>query len=101
MPKLYEYCGITVLFYSNDHQPIHVHGKHCGRECRAEIFIANGHVIRIQFGSVNGKRPLKRQQLKDFRDIVEFKKEEIIQRWMDFFVRNIPAKPEVIRRRVK
>ena len=26
MPKLYEYLGIVVYFYSNEHEPIHVHG---------------------------------------------------------------------------
>ena len=35
MPKLYEYLGIIVLFYSNEHLPIHVHGKYQGKEMRA------------------------------------------------------------------
>lgn len=26
MPKLYEYFGLIVLFYSDEHEPIHVHG---------------------------------------------------------------------------
>jgi len=26
MPKLYEYLGLDVFFYSNEHQPVHVHG---------------------------------------------------------------------------
>ena len=31
MPKLYEYLGLDVFFYSNEHQPVHVHGKYQGR----------------------------------------------------------------------
>ncbi|NKB23803.1 MAG: DUF4160 domain-containing protein [Kiritimatiellae bacterium] len=27
MPKLYTYFGLLVMFYSNEHEPIHVHGK--------------------------------------------------------------------------
>ena len=27
MPKLFEYLGIVILFYSNEHEPIHVHGE--------------------------------------------------------------------------
>jgi len=27
MPKLYEYFGLVFLFYSKEHEPIHVHGK--------------------------------------------------------------------------
>ncbi len=34
MPKLYEYFGLIVLFYANEHEPVHVHGKHQGKESR-------------------------------------------------------------------
>ena len=27
MPKLYEYFGLIVIFYANEHDPVHVHGK--------------------------------------------------------------------------
>ena len=37
MPKLYEYFGLVALFYSNEHEPIHVHGKFQGREAKAEM----------------------------------------------------------------
>jgi Domain of unknown function (DUF4160) len=46
MPKLYEYFGIIVLFYSNEHEPIHVHGKCQGRESKAELIIANARVVK-------------------------------------------------------
>ena len=39
MPKLYEYFGLIVMFYANEHDPVHVHGKIQGRESRAEIII--------------------------------------------------------------
>lgn len=32
MPKIFEYLGIIIMFYSNEHEPIHVHGKHQGLE---------------------------------------------------------------------
>ncbi len=37
MPKLYEYFGLIILFYSNEHEPIHVHCKYQGKESKAEI----------------------------------------------------------------
>ncbi|NNM79389.1 MAG: DUF4160 domain-containing protein [Gallionella sp.] len=40
MPKLYEYFGLIVMFYANEHEPIHVHGKFQGRELRAGEIIA-------------------------------------------------------------
>ena len=46
MPKLYEYLGILVLFYSNEHEPIHVHGQCQGRESKAELIVENGKVVQ-------------------------------------------------------
>ena len=46
MPKLYDYFGIVVMFYSNEHDPVHVHGKYQGHETRAEIIVVNGIVRR-------------------------------------------------------
>lgn len=47
MPKIYEYMGITLFFYSNEHEPIHIHGKFQGRESKAEIHLFNGRVNKI------------------------------------------------------
>lgn len=32
MPKILFYKGITVFFYANEHQPIHVHAEYQGNE---------------------------------------------------------------------
>jgi hypothetical protein len=101
MPTLYEYLGILVYFYSNEHEPIHVHGKHAGRESRADIIVRNGRIIGIEFGNVAGKRPLTGQKLKDFEILVNAKANEIVQRWTDFFVHNVRSKPEIINRKIK
>jgi hypothetical protein len=42
MPKLYEYFGLIVMFYANEHEPVHVHGKCRGRESKAEIIVLEG-----------------------------------------------------------
>ena len=101
MPKLYEYLGISVYFYTNEHEPIHVHGRHAGRECRAEIIVENGRVVGIEVSDVSGKRPLEGPKRRDFEQFVEAKAEEIVQRWIDFFVHNVRSKPEIINRRLK
>ena len=101
MPKLYEYLGILIYFYSNEHEPIHVHGRHAGRESRAEIILENGRVVEVEFGEVPGKRPLEGQKLKDFEALVETKAGEIVERWINFFVNNVRTKPEIITRRIK
>ncbi len=30
MPKIFEYFGFIFYFYSNEHEPIHVHVQHGG-----------------------------------------------------------------------
>ena len=47
MPKLYEYFGLVILFYSNEHEPVHVHGKYQGTESKADIILENGHVKAV------------------------------------------------------
>lgn len=101
MPKLYEYLGILIYFYSNEHEPIHVHGRHAGRESRVEIILENGRVVGFEFGEMSGKRPLEGQKLKDFEALVKAKAGEIVERWINFFVNNVRTKPEVITRRIK
>ena len=39
MPKIFEYLGIVIMFYSNEHEPIHVHGKFQAQESKAEFII--------------------------------------------------------------
>ena len=101
MPKLYEYFGIIVYFYTNEHEPIHVHGRHAGRESKAEIIRENGRVVDIVFRDVPGKRPLEGVKLRDFEKLVEARAEEIVERWINFFVHNVRSKPEIITRRLK
>ncbi len=48
MPKLYEYLGLVILFYSNEHEPIHVHGKYHGKENKAEILFEDGEFVEIE-----------------------------------------------------
>ncbi len=58
MPKLYEYLGIIIMFYSNEHEPIHVHGKYQGFESKAELIIIDGKVVAINILAVKGKESL-------------------------------------------
>jgi hypothetical protein len=47
MPKIYTYFGIVILFYSNGHEPVHVHGKYQDYESKAEFIIDNGEIKEI------------------------------------------------------
>lgn len=45
MPKIFEYLGIIIFFYSNEHEPIHVHARKGEYESKAEFIIHNGEII--------------------------------------------------------
>ena len=100
MPKLYEYFGLIILFYSNEHEPIHVHGKYQGYESKADIIVINGQVTDIYFSSVRGKKTLPRTQMKKFETVVEHYAKEIVQKWIDYFVLHKTISPEKITRKI-
>lgn len=100
MPKLYEYFGLIVLFYSNEHEPIHVHCKYQGKESKAELIFENGKFVEVRITSVPGKEPLGSQNLKKFKTLVEAYRDDIVRKWVDFFVYNIPIEPERITKKL-
>ena len=89
------------MFYANEHDPVHVHGKSQGRESRAEIIVINGSVEEIRYSSVTGRAPLESQEMRFFEEVVSARADEIVSKWIDFFVLNKPVKAERITRRLK
>lgn len=100
MPKLYEYFGLIVMFYANEHEPVHVHGKCQGRESKAEIIVLDGAVTEIYYSQVAGREPLAFREMKYFQEIVTARADEIVRKWIDFFVLNKSIKPERITSRL-
>lgn len=101
MPKIYIYCGIVIIFYSNEHEPVHVHGKYQGKESKAELIIKDGKVESIIIKSVKGRAPLPANILRDFKKFVNVYAEKIVQKWIDYFVLHKQISCEIIERKVK
>ena len=101
MPKLYEYFGLRVYFYANEHEPVHVHGFFQGRESKAELIIQNGKIIAIRILPVAGMKPLNGKALSDFKLLVLHKGEDIVAKWIEFFVRHRQIEGEIITRKIK
>lgn len=100
MPKLYEYMGLIVLFYSNEHEPIHVNCKFQDKESKAEIIYENGKFKEIVIKEVLGKEPLDKRNLNQFIKLVNQYREDIVRKWIDFFVYNVEISPEKINKRL-
>ncbi|WP_114417775.1 DUF4160 domain-containing protein [Marinospirillum perlucidum] len=86
MPKIFEYFGIILLFYSNEHEPVHVHGKYQGHESKAEFILVNGQIKDILIKAVKGRKPLPPAQLRDFKSFTAVYADEIVAKWVDYFV---------------
>ena len=100
MPKLYEYFGLIILFYSNEHEPIHVHCKYQDKESKAEIIFENGEFVEVRITKVKGKEPLDANNRKLFKKFVEFYHDEIVRKWVDFFVYNKVVVAEKITKKI-
>lgn len=100
MPKLYVYLGLMVFFYSNEHEPIHVHGFCQGRECKAELTVRHGKVVKITFTTASKMTPLRPGELTNFKKLVRVKANEIVQKWIDYFVLHRDITPVKITRRL-
>lgn len=100
MPKLYEYFGLIVLFYSSEHEPIHVHCKYQEKESKAEIIYENGKFVEVKIKTVAGKESLDPHNLKKFKKLVEYYRDDIIRKWVDFFVFNKEIVAEKITKKI-
>ncbi|GAB4578424.1 MAG: hypothetical protein Fur0022_11590 [Anaerolineales bacterium] len=88
--KVIRIFGADHSFYSNEHEPIHVHRKYQDTETKTELIIDNGQIVEIRFSPVRGRKPLDRNKLNDFRVIVAHYAENIVQKRIDYFVLHRP-----------
>ena len=58
-------------------------------------------MLRIVFSNVKGRRPLAGAKMKDFQVLVRAKADDIVRRWVDFFVLKKHNNPEIITRKLK
>jgi hypothetical protein len=84
MPKLYEYFGLIFLFYSQEHEPIHIHGKFQDKESKAEIIFENGKFNEIVIKDVPGKEPLDKQNLKKFKKWLSYIEMTLLESGLTF-----------------
>jgi hypothetical protein len=70
------------------------------KKSKAEIIFENGKFKEIVIKEVQGKMPLDVQNLKKFKKIVELYRDDIVRKWIDFFVYNIEISPEKITKEI-
>lgn len=75
MPTLFIVFGFRFMFYSNDHEPMHVHVIKDGNE-------AKFNVSPVELVSNYG---FKRNELSLIESIIEENRDIIVGRWNEFF----------------
>ena len=78
MPKIFEIDGFRFFFYSNEHDPIHVHVRYEGGEAVFEI---------IDVVELRDSHGIKLHDLRRAQEIAEKNKQLIIQKWNEHFNR--------------
>ena len=86
MPKIFEYFGLIFYFYSNEHEPIHVHVKHGDQESIFELILMNGELERIDVREKAGMEPLSGKDQRIVEEFIRKYNKNIIQKWVKIFV---------------
>ena len=86
MPKIFEYFGFVFYFYSNEHEPIHVHVIHNQQETIFELILENGVLVQIKQRSRAGYPMLSSKDTKTAEMFIRKYAKNIIEKWVKFFV---------------
>jgi hypothetical protein len=67
-----------------------------GKRKQSRIIFENGKFVEARITDVTGKEPLDTQNIKKFKRLVEVYRDDIVRKWVDFFVYNKPIELERI-----
>ena len=86
MPKIYEYFGLIFFFFSNEHEPIHVHVIKGGYQTVFELIIQDGELVEIRQRIKKGSLPLSSKDSQEAEEFVRAYYKKIIEKWKNFFL---------------
>ena len=95
MPKIFQYLGFIIRFYTNDHLPVHVHVQLQQRAAKAEFKISGENVTLI-FKKVKGKQPLTEAEANNVAVFLKAYHKQIIVKWETVFIYHKKVKCEII-----
>lgn len=101
MPKIFEYLGILIFFYSHEHEPIHVHARVGEYESKAEFLVKDGKISSIKVVRIGNRKPLQGKDLRNFNAFIRVYGHRIVEKWIEFFVLKKKVSFEKITQRLK
>ena len=98
MPILYEYLGIIIKFYSNEHEPIHVHAIYDNSEIKVSFFLNEGIIFETTYTAVYGKFP--KAKIKVLKNFISKYETDIVYAWTNYFILKKSIKKQIITKKL-
>ena len=77
---------------------VHIHPTKGGFGIKAEFTIVDGKIGKITYRAIQGKPRMGGSDLNDLNDLVEARKYEIMEKFIDVLIEGKAVKPETITR---
>lgn len=101
MPKIYEYFGFIFFFFSNEHEPIHVHVIKAGNQTVFDLILMNGELVDIKRRVEHGYIPLGEKDASVAETFIKAYYRNIVEKWKNFFVLKKQVRCTQITKKVK
>ena len=99
MPTIYKYIGILIRFFSDEHEPIHVHAEYNGAVVKISLFVKDDVIYRVTYATVRGT--FNAAKLADLKKFISVNKYSILYAWKQYFDNNVSIKPIIITKKIK
>jgi len=86
MPKIFTYLNFILFFFSNEHEPIHVHVQKGEYQSVFDLILEDGNLKDIIIREKDGYDPLPEKDISLVKRFIEYYHKDIVQKWVDFFV---------------
>lgn len=84
MPDIFTYFGFIFSFFSNEHEPIHVHVEHKNKMTVFDLIIVDGKLLEIRRRDKGN--PLSSKDEKIAIEFIQKYWENIVEKRINFFV---------------
>jgi len=93
MPTIYEYKGLIFKFFSDEHYPISIHVTKGKYGNIYELVLVNNQFVELNKYRKKGAEYLPYRYSKRAEEMIRANYQDIVNKWIDYFVRNIFIKP--------
>src|SRR5438132_818024 len=100
-PKPFVYNGIELLFFSNDHLPVHVHAIYERQYGMKVVFTKKDNkVVKVEYKGLKGFKKFKPAQMRDLKKLINKYADQITEDWIDFYVQGAKIKTRIITKKL-